>query len=283
MNTSTLTRTRGREDEAPPGRGAALVTGASRGIGSAIAEAIGGAGWDVAVNYRSSEEAAEEVSGRIRAGGRRAVAVAADVAAPDEAARAVAEAEERLGPLDLLVNNVGDFFFKPLGAMSDDEWRYVVDSNLSSAFFTSRAVLPGMRERGRGCIVNIGLGPAQLVRGAPNIAAYAVAKTGIVVLSQSMAAEEAPYGIRVNCVSPGLIDTGYLPPEQAKWMLKRVPMGRMGRPEEVAEAVVFLASERASYISGANLTVAGGWDWQNRPTDHDGDVTRLFLGEERHG
>ena len=283
MSTSTLSRTREREDEAPRTRGAALVTGAARGIGSAIAEAIGGAGWDVAVNYRSSDEAAAAVVERIRAEGRRAVAVAADVTAPDAAARAVAEAEERLGPLDLLVNNVGDFFFKPLGATTDEEWRHVVDSNLSSAFFTSRAVLPGMRERRRGCIVNIGLGPAQLVRGAPNIAAYAVAKTGIVVLSMSMAAEEAPYRIRVNCVSPGLIDTGYLPPEQADWMLKRVPMGRMGRPEEVAEAVVFLASERASYISGANLAVSGGWDWQNRPTDHDGDVTRLFLGEERHG
>jgi 3-oxoacyl-[acyl-carrier protein] reductase len=238
---------------------------------------------DVAINYRSDGEAADAVVRGIRGAGRRAVAVAADVTVPEAAARAVANAEEELGPLDVLVNNVGDFFFKPLGAMTDDEWRHVIDSNLSSAFFTSRAVLPGMRERGRGCIVNIGLGPAQLVRGAPNIAAYAVAKTGIVVLSLSMAAEEAPYGIRVNCVSPGLIDTGYLPPEQAEWMLKRVPMGRMGRPEEVADAVVFLASERASYVSGANLTVAGGWDWQNRPTDHDGDVTRLFLGEERDG
>jgi NAD(P)-dependent dehydrogenase (short-subunit alcohol dehydrogenase family) len=202
------------------------------------------------------------------------------VTASDEAARAVAEAEEELGPLDLLVNNVGDFFFKPLAAMSYDEWRHVLDSNLSSAFSTSRAALPGMRERARGCIVNIGLSPVSIVRAAPNVAAYAVAKTGIVVMTLTMAAEEAPYGIRVNCVSPGLIDTGYLPPDQAEWMRKRVPMGRMGRPEEVADAVAYLASERASYVSGANLTVSGGWDWQNRPTDHDGDVTQLFLGDE---
>lgn len=165
--------------------------------------------------------------------------------------------------------------------MSHDEWRHVLDSNLSSAFYTSRAVLTGMRERGRGCIVNVGLSPVYMVRGAPNVAAYAIAKTGVVVMSMTMATEEAPHGIRVNCVSPGLIDTGYLPPEQAEWMQKRVPMGRMGRPEEVADAVLFLASERASYVSGANLTVSGGWDWQNRPTDHDGDVTSLFLGEER--
>ena len=268
------------EAEAPPARGTALVTGAARGIGRAIAEALGEAGWDVAVNYRSSADEAREVVERIRAGGREAAAVAADVTDPDGAAGAVAEAEERLGPVDVLVNNVGDFFFKPLAAMTPDEWRHVLDSNLSSAFLTSRAVLPGMRRRGRGSIVNIGLSPVSMIRGAPNVAAYAVAKTGIVVMSLTMATEEAPHGIRVNCVSPGLIDTGYLPPEQAEWMQKRVPMGRMGRPEEVAEAVLFLASERASYVSGANLTVSGGWDWQNRPTDHDGDVTRLFLGEE---
>jgi NAD(P)-dependent dehydrogenase (short-subunit alcohol dehydrogenase family) len=272
-----------REEGAPPGRGAALVTGAARGIGRAIAEAFGEAGWDVAVNYRSSEEDAAEVVERIRGRGRKAVAVAADVTDPDGAAGAIAEAEERLGPIEALVNNVGDFFFKPLAAMSHAEWQHVLDSNLSSAFLTSRAVLPGMRRRARGCIVNIGLSPVHLVRGAPNVAAYAVAKTGVVVMTLTMATEEAPYGVRVNCVSPGLIDTGYLPPEQAEWMRKRVPMGRLGRPEEVADAVLFLVSERASYVSGANLTVSGGWDWQNRPTDHDGDVTRLFLGEDEGG
>jgi 3-oxoacyl-[acyl-carrier protein] reductase len=92
--------------------------------------------------------------------------------------------------------------------------------------------------------------------------------------------EEAAHGITVNCVSPGLIDNGHLPPEQAEWMHKRVPMGRLGRPGEVADAVAFLVSEQASYVTGANLTVSGGWDWLNRPTDHDGDVTGLFLDEK---
>ncbi len=199
---------------------------------------------------------------------------------PDSVARAVAETEERLGPIEVLVNNVGEFFLKPLSSMSLDEWRFVIDSNLSSAFYTSRAVLPGMRRRKRGRIVNVGLSPVHMVRAAPNVAAYAVAKTGIVVMSLSMAVEEAPYGITVNCVSPGLIDNGHLPPEQGRWMRKRVPMGRMGRAEEVAEAVVFLVSDRASYVSGANLAVSGGWDWQNRPTDHDDDVAGLFLGDD---
>lgn len=265
-------------DTGTPG-GVALVTGASRGIGAVIAEALGGAGWDVAVNYRSDEVAAREVAGRIEAGGRRAVAIQADVSRPEEAGAAVAEARDRLGPVEVLVNNVGEFFFKPLGAMTPDEWRLVIDSNLSSAFYLSQAVLPQMRGRRRGRVVNVGLGPVSLVRAAPNVAAYAIAKTGVVVLTSSMAVEEAPYGITVNCVSPGLIDNGYLPAEQADWMKARVPMGRLGRAEEVADAVLYLVSDRASYVSGANLSVSGGWDWLNRPTDHDGDVTGLFLEE----
>jgi 3-oxoacyl-[acyl-carrier protein] reductase len=137
-----------------------------------------------------------------------------------------------------------------------------------------------MRARRRGRVVNVGLSPVGLVRAAPNVAAYAVAKTGVVVMTMSLAVEEAPYGVTVNCVSPGLVDNGYLPPEQAEWMHKRVPMGRLGRPEEVADAVAFLVSDQASYVTGANLTVSGGWDWLNRPTDHDGDVTGLFLEDE---
>jgi NAD(P)-dependent dehydrogenase (short-subunit alcohol dehydrogenase family) len=257
--------------------GVALVTGASSGIGAVIAEAVAGAGWDVAVNYRSSAESAEQVASRIEAGGRRAVAVQADVSRPEEARAVVAAVGERLGPVDVVVNNVGEFYFKPLAAMTSDEWRLVIDSNLSSAFYVSQAALPGMRRRRRGRVVNVGLGPVSLVRAAPNVAAYAIAKTGVVVLTSSLAVEEAPYGITVNCVSPGLIDNGHLPAEQAGWMEKRVPMGRLGRAEEVADAVLYLLSERASYVSGANLTVSGGWDWLNRPTDHDGDVTGLFL------
>jgi 3-oxoacyl-[acyl-carrier protein] reductase len=177
----------------------------------------------------------------------------------------------------VLVNNVGEFGLSPIAAMSYVEWRKILGSNLDSAFLMSSLALPGMRQRGYGRIINIGLGPVHLVRAAPNIAAYAVAKTGVVVLTLSLAAEEAPYGITVNCVSPGLIDNGHLPPEQAQWMHKRVPMGRLGRAEEVARAVAFLVSDEASYVSGANLTVSGGWDWFNRPVDHDGDVTGLFL------
>ena len=256
---------------------AALVTGGSRGIGRAISLALAEAGWKVAVNYRSAADAASEVVRQIESRGGTAVAVPGDVTEEEAAGSVVASVEEQLGPLGVLVNNVGEFRLAPLGAMSYKQWREVIDSNLSSAFLMSHLVLPGMRRRRYGRIVNIGLGPVHLVRAAPNVAAYAVAKTGVVVMTMSLAAEEAPHGILVNCVSPGLIDNGFLPPEQASWMHKRVPMGRLGEADEVAKAVVFLVSEQASYVSGANLTVSGGWDWFNRPTDHDGDVTGLFL------
>lgn len=259
--------------------GIALVTGSSRGIGRTIAVDLARRGADVAVNYHSARTAAEEVAGEIRALGRRAITVQADVARGDEAARLVETVGRELGPLDLLVNNVGDFFLKPLAAMSNDEWHHVLNSNLSSAYYLCRAALPGMRERRKGSICNIGLSPCHLVRGAPNIAAYSIAKTGILILTRSLAAEEAPYGITVNCVSPGLIDNDHLPPEQEEWMRKRVPMGRLGRAEEIAEAVAFLLSEGASYVSGANLAVAGGWDWEDRSTQHDRDVHELFVEE----
>lgn len=255
-----------------------MVTGSSRGIGRAIALCLARHGADVVVNYRSNEEAAAEVTAQIQALGRKTIAVAADVSAPEDARTLIDAAGERLGPVDILVNNVGDFFFKPLGLMNDAEWRNVLESNLSSVYYACRAALPGMRERKRGRIINIGLSTVYQVRAATNVAAYSIAKTGVLILTRSLAVEEAPHGINVNCVSPGLIDTGYMPPEMVEWMRKRVPLGRLGRPEEVAEAVAFLASDKADYISGANLAVAGAYDWEDRPTTYDSEVHDLFVG-----
>ena len=259
--------------------GIALVTGSSRGIGRTIAVDLARRGADVAVNYRTAQAAAAEVVAEIRGLGRRAIAVQADVARSTEVSRLIETVVGELGPIDLLVNNVGDFFIKPLAAMNNEEWDYVLNSNLSSAYYLCRAVLPDMRKRRKGSICNIGLSPCHLVRGAPNVAAYAIAKTGILILTRSLAAEEAPYGITVNCVSPGLIDNGHLPPAQAEWMRKRVPIGRLGRAEEIAEAVAFLLSEASAYVSGANLAVSGGWDWEDRGTAYDREVHELFSGE----
>jgi len=176
----------------------ALVTGASRGIGKGIALALAEHGADVAVNYRSDREAAEATVAEVRGRGRNARALQADVAKAEEAARLLEQAEECLGPVDVLVNNVGDFFFKPLAAMAVEEWHQVLDSNLSSAFYLCHHAIPRMRARGHGRIVNIGLSPVHLVRGAANVAAYSIAKTGVVILTRSLAAEESAYGITVN-------------------------------------------------------------------------------------
>lgn len=256
----------------------ALVTGGSRGIGKAIALHFARHGADVAINYRTDASAAAAVVDEVRALGGRAVSVQADLTDPQQATQMIDRVVGGLGVPGIVVNNVGDFFLKPVGSMTHDEWRYVLDSNLSSVYYVCRAVLGSMRRQGGGRIINLGLSPMYTVRGAANIAAYALAKAGVGVLTRSLAVEEARHGITVNCVAPGLIDNGYLPVEQEVWMRERVPMGRLGRPEEVAEVVGFLASSKASYVSGAIVAVGGAWDWEDRPTDHDRGVWDLFVG-----
>jgi 3-oxoacyl-[acyl-carrier protein] reductase len=254
---------------------AALVTGGSRGIGRAIAVRLAKGGADVVVNYRSDNAAAAGVVDAIQALGHRVVAVCTDVTQDTAAGQLVEATLKQFGRLDILVNNVGKFAFGRLDAVSPDQWDRVLRSNLTSVQFLCQAALPSLRAV-RGSIVNIGLSPTYQIRAAANVGAYAIAKAGVLVLTRTLAAEQAASGVRVNIVSPGLIDNGILPPAQKTWMQKRVPMGRLGTPEEVAEAVAFLVSPAAGYISGANLAVAGAWDWEDRPTDHDGEVKRLF-------
>ena len=259
---------------------AALVTGGASGIGRALCERLAADGAAVAINYRADAAGARSLVDRLRSAGARAVAIQADVRDPGQAERLVHKAAEHFAmPVTIVVNNVGEFTLSPVAATSAQRWADVIDSNLNSAFYVTRAALPAMREQGYGRIVMMGLSPALTVRAAPNIAAYTVAKTGIAVLTRSLAAEEAVHGITVNCVAPGLIDNGHLPPEQAAWMAKRVPAGRLGTGEDIAEAMAFLISDRAAYVLGATLAVSGGWDWEDRPPDHDGQVTGLFRDE----
>ncbi|OLF11286.1 SDR family NAD(P)-dependent oxidoreductase [Actinophytocola xanthii] len=258
----------------------ALVTGGARGIGAALCERLVADGMHVAVNYRSDAASAESLVDRLCSAGGQAVALRADVCDPEQAQHLVRATAEHFGVgATVLVNNVGEFTLSPVAATSARRWDSIMDSNLNSTFYVTRAVLPTMRERRYGRVVNLGLSPTVLVRGAPNIAAYAVAKTGVAVLTRSLAAEEARHGITVNCVAPGLIDNGHLPPEQAAWMARRVPAGRLGTGRDIAEAVAFLVSDRADYVSGTTLTVSGGWDWEDRTVAHDGEVTELFEDE----
>jgi 3-oxoacyl-[acyl-carrier protein] reductase len=242
-------------------RRTALVTGSTRGIGRAIAVRLAQDGCDVIVNH-ASEAGAESVLGEIRRHRGKALAVRADLTDPEACRRMIREGTERIGPIDVLVNNLGPFLERPIAETTDDEWRLMIDGNLSSAFFCARAVLPGMRERRAGCIVNIGAMNSEVSPGMTHEApAYFVAKAGLMTLTRTMARAEGPHGIRVNAVGPGFIETeayaDWDPKEQERWR-SQIPLGRFGRPAEVAEVVAFLASEKASYISGAIVQIHGG-------------------------
>ena len=228
----------------------ALVTGASRGIGAAIAEELARAGASVAVGYRSGKDEAEELAQRI--GGR---AVQADVSDPEEAARLVAEA----GDLDVLVNNAGLTRDGLLARMSDDDWRTVIDTNLAACFYTCRAVTRPMMKKRAGAIVNVS--SIVGVHGNWGQTNYAASKAGIIGFTKSLAKELGSRNVRANVVAPGYVTTRLtevLPEEATKAMLDNTALGRLGEPSDVAGAVRFLCSDDAAFITGAVLLVDGG-------------------------
>ena len=229
---------------------AALVTGASRGIGRAVALELARAGASVVVGYRSGAEEAEETARE--AGGR---AIQADVSDPDEARRLVEEA----GELDMLVNNAGLTRDGLIARMPDDDWRAVLETNLSGAFYTCRAAVRSMMRRRAGAIVNV----ASIVglHGNPGQTNYSASKAGIIGFTKALARELAPRGVRANVVAPGYVDTRLtreISDEMRELMLRNTPLQRFGEPEDVAGAVRFLCSDEASFITGEVLLVDGG-------------------------
>lgn len=236
--------------------GCALVTGASRGIGAAIARSLAGEGWPVGVNYSRDSSGAEAVVGEIEAAGGRAVALQADVADPDTPARLWSALQEEFDrPVLALVNNAGVNRDDLVPTLGDDEWREVIETDLTAAFRLIRQALRPMLRARHGRIVNV----ASVVglRANPGQANYAAAKAGLIALTRTAAVEVARRGITINAVAPGWIDTqmtSEFPPE----LLSAIPARRAGTVEEVAACVRFLASEEASYVTGAVLTVDGG-------------------------
>jgi 3-oxoacyl-[acyl-carrier protein] reductase len=228
----------------------ALVTGASRGIGRAIAAELTRAGAEVVIGFRSGSDEAQALASEL---GARAVQ--ADVSSPEDAARLVGEA----GDLDILVNNAGLTRDGLLARMSDDDWRTVIETNLSSVFYTCRAVTrPMMRKRG-GSIVNVS--SIVGVHGNWGQTNYAASKAGIIGFTKSLARELGSRGVRANVVAPGYVKTQLtevLPEDATKAMLDNTPLGRLGEPEDVAGAVRFLCSDDASFITGEVLLVDGG-------------------------
>ncbi|MHB8492409.1 MAG: 3-oxoacyl-ACP reductase FabG [Solirubrobacteraceae bacterium] len=236
-------------------QGCALVTGASRGIGAAIATALAADGWSVGVNFRSDESAAAAAAERIQSGGGRALAVRADVTVPEEIELVFGTLERRFGRVLVLVNNAGVRSDDLAVSLGDSEWERVIDTNLTAAFRATRRALRGMVRARFGRVINVAsvVGP----RANPGQSNYAASKAGLIGMTKTIAVEVARRGVTVNAIAPGLIDTDMTASLDGR-MLSAVPARRAGRPEEVAACARFLASEEAAYVTGSTLYVDGG-------------------------
>ncbi|HEY9383910.1 MAG TPA: 3-oxoacyl-[acyl-carrier-protein] reductase [Gemmatimonadales bacterium] len=233
----------------------ALVTGSTRGIGRAIAEALHAAGAKVGILGRNADQA-RAVAAEL---GERAAGFGCDVADAAQVDAAVAAAEQALGPLGILVNNAGLTRDNILLRLSDEDWDAVLDANLKGAFHTTRAVIKGMMKRRAGRIINIS--SVVGLTGNKGQANYAASKAGLIGFTKSVAREYASRNVLVNCIAPGFIETDMtaaLPPDSREALLGQIALGRLGQPADVAGAVLFLASDLASYITGQVLIVDGG-------------------------
>jgi NAD(P)-dependent dehydrogenase (short-subunit alcohol dehydrogenase family) len=238
-----------------------LVTGAQQGIGRAMAIEFAAAGADIAANWLDDQDAAEQVANQVRGCGRRVILVKADVAQIEQVRSMVSAAQDALGPIDVLVNNAGVFPRVPFLEMTENDWDYVLDVNLKGSCFCAQSVAKAMVSAGRpGVIINLTSGAA--FRSSPRGVHYVASKGGVLSMTRAMALELAPYRIRVNAIAPGLTDTaqpryGSSEAELAD-MARAIPLGRMARPEDIARAAVFLASDGAGFVTGQTLHVNGG-------------------------
>ncbi|MBT8202197.1 MAG: SDR family oxidoreductase [Acidimicrobiia bacterium] len=238
----------------------AVVTGVSQGIGRAIAVALANAGANVAGIYLNDPDGSARVEGEIAAAGRESIIIEADAGDPATADRLAQEATGRWGSLDIWVNNAARLMVKPIGETSNDDWHGLMAANLHGYFYGCRAALLVMYGQRRGRIINVS--SAADILAIANLSAYITAKGGVVGLTRTLAVEAAPYDVTVNAVAPGAIDTplnqrAYTPEVRATYE-RRIPLGRIGREDDIADVVVFLASTASRYITGQEIVVDGG-------------------------
>lgn len=237
----------------------AVITGSSRGIGAAIAKTLAAQGAKVVVNHRNSPEGAEEVAAAIKAGGGEAMVVQADVSQNGEAQRLIKETVDTYGQIDILVNNAGVTRDTLIMTMKDEDWNLVLQTNLTSTFYCSKAAIRPMMKKRNGRIINIT--SVVGLAGQAGQTNYAASKAGIIGFTKALAREVGSRNITVNAVAPGFVPTALtdvLPEEMIKSTVANTPLGRLGTAEEVAYAVLFLASDEAAFITGHVLTVDGG-------------------------
>lgn len=231
----------------------AIVTGSNRGIGAAVAKKLATLGYAVAINCRNDVTAADSVKSDIIGAGGLAEVVIADVSIPDSAKNLVDETARKLGPIEVLINNVGPYMLKPLLEVTPQEWNEIMAGNLNAPFYMIQEAAKRMIEKKRGRIINIGYASCHVPSPRPKLEPYSIAKTALYMLTRAYSKALAGNNITVNMVSPGIVETSDVIPEN-------IPMKRAAKVDEICDAVEFLVSEKASYITGANMEISGGWN-----------------------
>ena len=237
----------------------ALITGGAKGIGRGIALDLAARHWRIALCYRTSEAEANATAEDIMARGGRSLAIRCDVSDPVAAKNLVARVEQEWGRIDVLINGAGPYHRINLFDETVEGWNEMFDGNLHPIFYLAQAVAPGMKTRKAGRIINFSMANADQMEAQPDVTGHYIAKAGVLILTRTLAKLLAPYGITVNAISPGFIDSGSAPPQELAAMTKRIPAGYIGTIDDTVAAVRYLLSEEARYVNGANIQISGGW------------------------
>jgi 3-oxoacyl-[acyl-carrier protein] reductase len=237
----------------------ALITGGAKGIGRGIALDLAAQHWRIAFCYRTSEAEAKTTTLAITERGGQALPIRCDVSDPEAAKQMAAQVENEWGRIDALINGAGPYHRINLFNETVEGWNEMFDGNLHPIFYLAQAVAPGMKARKAGRIINFSMANADQMISQPDVTAHYIAKAGILILTRTLAKLLAPYGITVNAVSPGFIDSGSAPPAELASMTKRIPAGYIGTVDDTVAAVRYLLSDEARYVNGANIQISGGW------------------------